>query len=220
MRKTLVEIEEDMQYINIASRKSPFEHAMIRVILSSLAEKDELLNLRKRDVVVLNEGGEQIHYLYLRKGGKVRKAPIDVRTHKILTSITRGISGREEIFRISEEELNQVVMKYSPKNKKYNAESLRRAVIMILEDNLLGKSYKSILSSNIRELYDFMSEFHPMFSGMWDLEDDDVAFDYFSMLSKRYGIKDFAEMSEISGENEERIERLMNRKWFQNYMDF
>ena len=218
MPYNLVEIEEDLQYITVASKRDDFEHALVRLILSTLADAEEVACLTKRDISDREtEGG--VHSVYLRKGGRSRRLPVDEKTYIALRKISEGLSGRERIFNLSESEIDEIIARHSPEGKVYTLSGLRRAVRKILEDNLLGLRADDISELSFEELCDFMKEFHPMFSGMWDLDDDDVAYDYFLMLSERHGISRISEMSELSGESEERIERLMSRKWYLNYLD-
>ncbi|WP_048094153.1 hypothetical protein [Geoglobus ahangari] len=215
MSHNLVEIEEDLQYIAVASKRSDFDHALIRLVLSTLADEEEILNLTRRDLAI--SGGT--FSVYLRRAGRSRKAPIDERTYLSLKKISEGLSGRERIFKLSRSEIDDIIARHSPEGRIYNLTGLRKAVKRILEDNLLGRSFDELDDMGFEELCDFMGEFHPMFSGMWDLDDDDVAYEYFMMLSERHGISEVSEMSELSGESEERIERLMGRKWYLNYLD-
>ncbi len=215
----LVEIEEDLQYITVASRKDLKEHALIRVILSTLADIEEINNITKGDLEIKKANGRRVFALNLRKGGKSRKAPVDETTYKILSEISKNYTKRQRIFNYTYEEINRILAKYSPSSKRYGINELRKGVMKILEDNLLNMPVKEIFDMNFWELSDFLFEFHPMFSGMWDLKDDDVAQDYFMMLSRRHGISSYSEISEISGESIERIEKLMKRKWFQSYLE-
>jgi len=215
----LVEIEEDLQYITVASRRNPKEHALIRVILSTLADIEEINNITKGDLEVKKSNGRYAYALNLRKGGKSRKSPIDETTYKILSKISKDYTKRQRIFDYTQEEVDEIFAKYSPSSKKYGMKDVKKGVMRILEDNLLNIPVRDVFNMDFWELSDFLSEFHPMFSGMWDLEDDDVARDYFLMLGKRHGISDYSEISEISGESVERIEKLMKRKWFQSYLE-
>lgn len=218
MPHNLVEIEEDLQYITVASKRNKLDHALIRLILSTLADEEEIVNITRRDIAAGNSGNGT-YSVYLRKAGRSRRAPIDERTYQALRKVSENLSGREKIFKLSLREIDDIIARHSPAGRTYNLAGLRKAVTRILEDNLLGRSVKELSELSFEELCDFMGEFHPMFSGMWDLDEDDVAYDYFLMLSERHGISRVSEMSELSGESEERIERLMGRKWYLNYMD-
>ncbi len=219
MRENLVEIEEDLQYINVASSRNKKEHGLIRLILSCMADAEEISNLTPRDLAEKKLESVSIHYVYLRKGREVRKSPIDRRTYFVLKEISEYVGRKSKIFNYTESQIDSIIQKYSPAGRRYSLKSLLRSVEVIVSDNLLGKSLREMRSMEFDELCKFMQEFHPMFSGMWDLDEDDVAFDYFQMLSERHGISNYSVMAEISGENEERIRKLMKRKWFQNYMD-
>ncbi len=215
----LVELEEDLQYITVASRKNLKEHALIRLILSTLADVEEINNVTKKDLEIRRINSKEIFAVNLRKGGRSRKAPIDKKTYNILQELSKGYTRRQRIFDYTRDEIDEIIAKYSPKSKRYGIKELKRGVMRILGDNLFNLDVRNIFSMNFHELSDFLSDFHPMFSGMWDLDKDDVAYDYFLMLSKRYGIDSYSEISKLSGESVERIEKLMRRKWFQNYLD-
>ncbi len=219
MRENLVELEEDLQYINVASSRNKKEHGLIRLILSCMADAEEISNLTPRDLAEKKLENATFHYVYLRKGREVRKSPVDERTYCILKEISKSSGRKSRIFSYTESEIDAIIQKYSPAGRRYNLKSLLRSVEAIISDNLLGKSLREMRSMEFDELCKFIQEFHPMFSGMWDLDEDDVAFDYFQMLSERHGISSYSDMAEISGENEERIRKLMKRKWFQNYLD-
>ncbi len=219
MRENLVEIEEDLQYINIASSKNKKEHGLIRLILSCMADAEEISNLTPRDIIEKKVKNNKIQFVYLKKGRMVRKFPVDGRTYLILKEISSDLSKKSKIFEYTPQDIDCIIKKYSPETKKYNLRMLLKSVKSIISDNLLGTTLDEMKSMNIDELWSFMQEFHPMFSGMWDLERDDVAFDYFQMLAERHGISSYTDMAEISGESEERIRKLMKRKWFLNYMD-
>ncbi len=215
----LVELEEDLQYITVASRKNLKEHALIRLILSTLADVEEINNVTKKDLEIRRINSKEIFAVNLRKGGRSRKAPVDKKTYNILQELSKGYTRRQRIFDYTRDEIDEIIAKYSPKSKRYGIKELKRGVMKILGDNLFNLDARNIFSMNFHELFDFLSDFHPMFSGMWDLDKDDVAYDYFLMLSKRYGIDSYSEISKLSGESVERIEKLMRRKWFQNYLD-
>ncbi|AIY89310.1 hypothetical protein [Geoglobus acetivorans] len=218
MSYRLVEIEEDLQYINVASRKNDVEHALIRLVLSTLADVEEIQNLTKRDISASSRNGREIYAVYLRKPGKSRKVPVDGGTYTILRNISASLGGKDRVFSYSTEEIDSIIGKYSPENSRYTLHSLREALMELLADNLLGKTIGDIFEMDFEELVEFMEECHPMFSGMWDIDEDDVASDYFHMLAERHGMS-VSKMSEVSGEDEERIEKLIGRKWLQSYWD-
>ncbi len=219
MKVNLVEIEEDLQYINVASSRNTGEHGLIRLILSSMADAEEISNITPRDIAVKQTEKGEIFYVYLKKSGNVRKAPVDRKTYTILKEISDSIPKKSKIFNYTQREIDEIIARYSPMGRRYSHRYLIRSVKTIISDNLLGRDVDDLKSANIEELWRFMNDFHPIFSGMWDLDEDDVAFDYFQMLSERHGISSYSEMAEISGEKEERIEKLMKRGWFRNCMD-
>ncbi len=206
MSYKLVEVEEDLQHICIASRKNLRDHALIRLILSTLASYEEITNFTRRDFGVANS----IHYVVLRRAGKSRKVPIDRRTYEVLKELSK--SSGKKLFDVSKEEIDRIIESYSPPNKKYDYETLVSSVEMILRDFPLyeeGYIERFFEGKNIEWVSDFLKDAHPMFSGMWDLEDEEVAADYFEMLSKRIGSKDAAEISKVSNVSEDFVRKFL-----------
>jgi len=210
----LLRLEFDVRYINAVSRKVLEEHALIRLIISALATPSELENIVKRDFRIMSRGDERIYTVKLNSGRRTRIAPIDKRTFDVVMEISRGKSGKERIFEYTREEMDGIVRKYSPAGRSYDAMKLRNAVLEILRDCLFFEhDYVSDLLNgvNIDGVIDFLHDSHPMFSGMWDLDDDEVAEDFIMNYTAITGIRDAKKIAEAIGESEERVSRLMRR---------
>ncbi len=208
----LLQLEFDIRYINAVSRRVLEEHALIRLIISALATPIELENLVKRDFRVMNRNGETVYTVKLTSGGKTRIAPIDERTYGVVMDICKNRGGRQRVFEYTPEEMDEIVGKYSPAGRRYTAMKLREAVLEILRDCLFFEhDYVSDLlnGSNLEGVIDFLQDSHPMFSGMWDLDDDEVAEDFISNYVAMTGIRDAKRIAEEICENEERVARLM-----------
>ncbi len=211
--RDLVQLEEDIQQIAVLSRKVPEEHALIRLILSTLATAEELENLVKRDIRKFEKDGLSYYSVRLTSAGRTRIVPIDAVTYAILMDLTKSKGGKQRVFSFSSEDMDEIVRKYSPPNRKYDVNSLRKAVSKILRDCMFfeDEDYVDDLieGENIQKVTDFLYDFHPMFSGMWDLDDDDVAEDFIATFSRRTGISDPEEIARMIGEDAERVKGLM-----------
>ncbi len=215
----LLRLEFDLQHTVVVSRKNPEEHAMIRLILSTLATKEELQSLIKKEVRLIKRNDVNYYSVKLISGGKSRISPVDERTYAILLEISRNKKGKERLFDYSDEEMDRIVEKHSPPDRKYNVEQLRNAVIEILKDCMLfgDESYITDLMKgvNTKRVMDFFYDFHPMYAGMWDLDDDDVAGDFVRTYSRLTGTEDPYEIASAIGESAERVKKLM-KGWFLN----
>lgn len=212
----LLRMEFDIHHIAVLSRKVPEEHALVRLILSALATPEELENLVKRDFRIVQKDGLSYYTVKLTAGGKSRISPIDAKTYDAVMNICRDKGGRQKVFNFSKAEMDGIIEKYSPQDRKYNVKKLREAVMEILKDNMLfeDESYIEDLlaGTNFDKVVDFVYDFHPMYSGMWDMDDDDVAEDFVLTYSEMTGIKDAEKLAEIIGENVERIEKFLKGK--------
>jgi hypothetical protein len=151
----MLRLEFDLQHHLVLSRKNPNDHALIRLILSTLATSKEIANLTKKD---LKRKGEA--YSIQLFGEKRRISPLDEQTFNLINSIEG-----EKPFNLKEGEIDEIVSRYSPKDRKYTAKSLRKAMIAFLNDSsLFGIQIESLSS---KELEDFMNDFNPLFSGVW-----------------------------------------------------
>ena len=151
----MLRLEFDLQHHLVLSRKNPSDHAIIRLILSTLATAEEIANLSKGD---LKSHGRR--YSVQLFGEKRRVSPLDEETFRIISAIQE-----EKPFKLSEKDIDEIVSKYSPKDKKYTAKSLRKAMITFLNDSALFEFRVESLKS--KELEDFMNDFNPLFSGIW-----------------------------------------------------
>ena len=210
----LLEMEFDIRYINALSRKVPEEHALIRLVISALATPSELQNLVRRDFRIMSRDGERIYTVKLNSGRKTRIAPIDERTFEVVMEVSKDKGGKERIFDYTKEEMDEIVGKYSPKRRRYDVMKLRSAVIEILKDCLFFEhDYVSDLlnGNNIDGVIDFLHDSHPMFSGMWDLDDDEVAEDFLINYTAMTGVMDAKRIAEEICESEERVSRILRR---------
>ena len=200
--------EFDIRYINAVSRKDLKEHAMIRLIISSLATHEEIYNLTKNDIRSFNG----IKTVKLNNCRKTRVAPIDSRTFEVLMEVSKGKSRRQRIFDYSKTEMDDIVRKYSPAKRTYDVEKLRSAVIDILRDcQFFEHDYVSdmINGTNFEGVVDFVNDIHPMFSGVWDLDDDEVAEDFIENYILLIGERNAEKIAEDICESVERVENIM-----------
>jgi len=200
--------EFDIRYINAVSRKDLKEHAMIRLIISALATPEEIANVTRGDVRAVNN----VYTVKLNNGRKTRISPIDAKTYEVLLEVSKDKSRRQRIFDYSKREMDEIVKKHSPANRVYDVMKLRSAVIDILRDCLFFEhDYVSDLISgvNFEGVLDFVYDLHPMFSGVWDLDDDEVAEDFLENYIALIGERDAKKIAEDICEDVERVERLM-----------
>ncbi len=208
MKDELMKIDFDIHHISVMSRKSQLHHGMVRLIISTLATPDEIENLVKKDVRK-NRDSRGMYAVRLTKAGKSRTAFIDDETHRVLMKICEGKRNRERLFPFSKEEMDSIVGHYSPPWKKYGVDSLREAVIKILRDcSFFGEDYVSLIESGSDKAVEFLKDFHPFFSGMWDIEDDEVAADFLKVYSEVTG-ETPEKIAKNFGESEERVRRLL-----------
>ncbi len=199
--------EFDIRYINAVSRKNLKEHAMIRLIISSLATHEEIYNLTKNDI-----RKTKIRTVRLNNGRRTRIVPIDNRTFDVLMKISKDKSRRQRIFEYSKNEMDNIVMKYSPAKRTYDVKKLREAVIDILKDcQFFEHDYvNDILNgTNFEGVVDFVYDSHPMFAGVWDLDDDEVAEDFIENYILLIGERDAKKIAEDICERVERIENIL-----------
>lgn len=209
--KRLLQLEFNIQHINVVSRKNIKEHAAIRLIISSLATSEEIQNLRTENIGTESKK----HTISLISSGKIRIAPIDEKTYAVLIEVTKNMSRKENVFPYTTEELDEIVNKYSPPRTKYNVKKLRKAVIEILYDcQLIGdKNYvDDLIKGKIsQELMDFLYDFHPLYTGTWDIEnDDDVAREFILSYSSYTRIYEPDRIAEETGENTERVSKFLD----------
>lgn len=200
--------EFDIRYINAVSRKNLKEHAMIRLIISSLATHEEIANLTKGDIRQFNG----VKAVKLNNGRKVRIAPIDSKTFEVLKEVSRNLGKRQRIFDYSKVEMDEIVRKHSPAKRSYDVERLRNAVMDILRDcQFFEHDYVSdmVNGTNFKGVVDFVHDLHPMFSGVWDLDDDEVAEDFIENYVLLIGESDAKKIAEDICESVERVENIL-----------
>lgn len=209
--KRLLQLEFDIQHINVLSRKDSKEHAAIRLIISSLATPEEIQSFKKDNIGTEPDDPT----ISLNSPGKSRISPVDENTYKVLSNITKEMSKKDKVFSFTEEELDEIVNKYSPIRTKYHVEKLRKAVIEILNDCMLfgGKDYVDdlIKGKNSQGLIDFLYDFHPLYTGTWDIEgDDDVAREFIQSYSSYTGVYEPEKIAEETGESTERVSKFLD----------
>lgn len=80
--------------------------------------------------------------------------PIDKETFELISSIEK-----ERPFELREEEMDEIVSRYSPRDKKYTARGLRKAMIRFLKDaSLFELDFEKL---DIEKLRHFMEDFNP-----------------------------------------------------------
>ncbi len=203
LKDKLMRLDFDIHHISVMSRKNISHHALVRLIISTLATVEELENLIKKDVRKKSSNG--LHSVVLRRGGKSRIAYIDELTYKVLMNLCEKKKNREKIFSFTQEEMDSIVKIYSPPGKEYGVNTLRNAVIKILKDCSFFDDYIPYITGELKaknkeDIEKFLLDFHPMFSGMWDLEDEEVATDFLEIYSEVTG----EELDKIS----EKLEKL------------
>lgn len=195
----LLRTEFDIQHHLVLSKKDPLHHALIRMIVSTLSTPEELINLRRKDFR-FNKGKNLDYYtVKLSEGGRSRISPVDRRTFEIIQTMP------SQPFKMSEEEMNEVVGRYSPPRKKYNCKKLREAVKSILSDSdLFGIKLRSD-----EERYAFMLDFNPLYSGFWDLEDEEGVEDFILSYSEVTGTRDWRRISDETGIEAEIVKKVI-----------
>jgi hypothetical protein len=211
----LLRLEFDVQHIAVLSRKVQEEHALIRLILSTLATPEEIENVTKKDLRIVGKEGSRFYSIRFT-GRKTRISPLDEKTYSIVREICKNKGSKQRIFNYSRDEMDRIVEKYSPKDRKYNTRKLREAVTEILKDCMLfmDEDYVKDLreGANLDRVADFLQDFHPMYSGMWDMDDDEVAKDFVLTYSAMTGISDAEKLADVIGEGTERIERFLGNR--------
>jgi hypothetical protein len=204
----LLKFEFDINYINIISRKNIRENAAIRLIISSLATSEEIKNIRKKDIELRTVENPKL----ILKSVKTRVSPVDEKTYRILVNISREKGKDEKIFG-TDIDLDRILEKYSPKRAKYNVKKFRNAVIELLRDCLIFGEEDLvddlIKGKNLEKVSVFLRDFNPLYSGMWDIDDDEVAREFILSYISYTGVDDPEKIAEVTGESKERILRLI-----------
>ena len=204
----LLRTEYDIRHILAVSRKNLKEHALIRVVVSSLAKKEEVMNITKRDFRVVKRGDFEFCTVRL-VGNKTRIMPIDDKTYSIISSICKYKRNREKVFEYTSKEMDEIVAKYSPPDNSYNVEKLRKGVFEILKDCMF---FGSVDFDDLDVTVNFLHDFHPIYSGMWDLDDDEVLEDFIFNFLKVTGIRDVEKIANVINENVDRVNSILVSK--------
>lgn len=197
----MLRLEYDIQHHLVLSRRNLADHALIRMIVSTLSVPSELFNLRKRDFRVLKGKRFEYYTVKLSGDGKSRISPVDKRTFEIIQSLPAAP------FKYSEEEMNSIVAKYSPPDKIYDCKKLRATVKSILNDAAFFGELDSI--KDIEEKYAFMLDFNPLYSGSWDLEEYEEMEDFILNYSEVSGIKDSGKIAVNIGIDETIVREIL-----------
>ncbi len=212
----LLRTEFDIHHIAVSSRRNIEEHALVRFIISTLATPEETENFVKRDLRVIKKDDKIIYTVKLTSGRKTRISPLDKKTYELLLKISEKKRGKERVFKYTRRQMDEIIKKYSPPGREYDFKKLREAVMKILKDCLFfEEDYIQYMLDGINfdKVVDFLYDFHPLYSGMWDLDDDEVAKDFLYDFKKYTGITDVKKIAEILGESENRIKKLLNAQY-------
>lgn len=196
----MLRVEYDIQHHLILSKKKLIDHALIRMIIATLSTPTELSNIRKSDFKA--KRGKKLDYFTVRltERGRSRISPVDRKTYEIVQLLP------SKPFNMSESEMDEIVGKYSPPDKRYNCKRLREAVRLILKDSDFfgAKKLKSV-----EEEYAFMLDFNPLYSGFWDLEDEEGIEDFVLSYSEVSGVRDSRKIADDTGIDEEIVRRVL-----------
>jgi hypothetical protein len=200
----LLQTEFFLNYIVVASKRDEKEHCIIRLILSTLATPEEIKNLTKRD---LKAG--KFYSIRLFSKGKSRISPIDERTFMMVKKAAENTSSRNPIFRLSREEINEIVRKNSPPGEEYDAERLRSDVMKIISDNLFFEPGFDLDSSSLEKMYMVFQDSNPLYSGAWEVEDDLMLAEFLNGYNLFIGLGDIEKVAETIGEPVERLKKVL-----------
>ncbi|MEM0022529.1 MAG: hypothetical protein QXK44_03120, partial [Archaeoglobaceae archaeon] len=91
----LLRLEFDLQHHLVLSKKNDFDHALIRLVLSTLANPFEIANLNKKDLRI-NKGVFTVRF-------QSRFSPIDEDTFRLVKSLEK-----ERPFELKESEMDEI----------------------------------------------------------------------------------------------------------------
>jgi len=200
----MLRIEYDIQHHLILSKKKRSDHALIRMIVSTLSTPSELFNLKKRDFRAFKGKNFDYYTVRLSESGRSRISPVDRKTFEIIQSMP------SRPFNYSEKEMDAIVAKYSPPDRKYDCRRLRSAVESILNDSSFFGELETF--KGIEERYAFMLDFNPLYSGFWDLEDDEGIEDFVLSYSEVSGVKDSRKIADDTGIDEEIVRKILKSR--------
>ena len=199
----MLRLEYDIQHHVVLSRKNSKDHALIRMIVSTLSTPEELSNLNKKDFKKVKGRKLEFYTVKLNSSGKSRISPVDEKTYNLIMSLEDN-----KPFEYSRDEINSIVSKYSPTDRKYCANNLRSAMLRFLRDASLFEVDIEDLQ-DYETLYAFMMDFNPLYSGIWELEDDEIAEDFILNYATLNKIEDARIIAEELGESEERVKKIL-----------
>lgn len=188
----LLRLEFDLQHHLVLSKKKDFDHALIRLVLSTLATPHEIASLNKRDLRV-SKGTFTVRF-------HGRSSPIDEETFRLVKSFEK-----ERPFELEESEMDEIVARYSPRDRKYTTKGLRKAMMNYLRDASFFEIEVEKLES--KELLDFMLDFNPLYSGSW--LDEDGLKEFVLNYSAINGIEDAKRVAEETGIDYEFVSKVM-----------
>ncbi len=197
----MLRLEYDIQHHLVLSRKDTRNHALIRMIVATLSTPEELANVSKRDFRRVSGKEFEYYTVKLFSSGKSRISPVDERTYELVMSLNEV-----RPFNFTKDEIDEIVAKYSPKDRKYTAEKLRNAVIKLLRDASLFEIDFERLS--IEDMYAYMLDFNPLYSGLWELDDDEGAEEFILSYAELSGAS-VESIAKNLGESEERIRKIL-----------
>ena len=203
----LLETEVFLNYIAVVSRKVEKEHCIIRLILSTLATPEEIQSLTKKDLRQGKGGKGKFYSVRFFSKGKTRVSPIDEKTFKMIKRVAENIPSRDSIFKLSKEEIDEIIRRNSPPGIEYNAEKLRNDVIKIISDNLFFESELNF--SKLEKMQLIFQDSNPLYSGVWDVDDDVMLAEFLQGYSQFLGDDDLDKVAEKIGEPIERLKRVL-----------
>ncbi|MFN3384190.1 MAG: hypothetical protein ACK401_04780 [Archaeoglobaceae archaeon] len=189
----MLRLEFDIQHHLVLSKRNFFDHALIRVILSTLASPYEIANLSKKDLRMIGKN-------FAVRFAHGRFSPIDEETFKLVNSLEK-----ERPFELEESKMDEIVAKYSPSDKKYTAKKLRKAMMNYLQDASFFEC--EIEKLGLKELLNFMLDFNPLYSGSW--LDEDGLKEFILNYSAINGIGDAKRVAEETGIDYEFVLQVM-----------
>lgn len=198
----MLRLDYDLQHILIFSKKNVRDHAVVRMILSTLCSEEELVKLSKKDFKK-NRGKIEYYTVKFRN----RLSPVDKKTFEIVQTLP------ERPFDMEPKKINEIISKYSPPDRKYDAKKLKKALETILKDAALYSLDFEELS--IEEKFLFMLDFNPLYSGVW--EEDYEGFEEFL---RNYAKVSGADAERISEEFREDVEKVRNILKKKSLLDF
>ncbi|MCS7121986.1 MAG: hypothetical protein NZ895_05245 [Archaeoglobaceae archaeon] len=190
-------LDYDLQHFLILSKKNIRDHAVIRMIISTLCSEEELIHVSKKDFRRMRGKSE-----YYTVKFKNRLSPVDKKTFEIVQKLP------DKPFEMDPRDVNEIVSKYSPPDRKYDAKKLKKAVETILRDAALYDVNFEKLS--IEEKFEFMLDFNPIYSDVWD--EDSEGFEEFIRNYAKVSKLSAEEISKEFGEDVEKVKKVLKKR--------